>query len=100
MFNFVIFLATKKGRTANFFSPLSFVAIFGSGMDNSGINIPDPQHRCAPTVYPRFPGYEGESPLPPVREIIKLNDEKSVIEVVHGRAEDIDLPHQGWKSQR
>jgi hypothetical protein len=34
------------------------------------------------------------------REIIKLNDEKSAIEVVHGRAEDIDLPHQGWKSQR
>jgi hypothetical protein len=32
--------------------------------------------------------------FPPVREIIKLNDEKSVIEVVHGRAEDIDLPQQ------
>jgi hypothetical protein len=32
--------------------------------------------------------------FPPVREIIKLNDEKSVIEVVHGRAEDIELPHQ------
>ncbi len=42
-------MATKKGRTTNFFSPLSFVAVFGSGMDKnqdpgSGINIPDPQH--------------------------------------------------------
>ncbi len=52
------FVATKKGtgRTTNFFSPLSFVAIFGSGIRDpgsgmsknqdpgSGINIPDPQH--------------------------------------------------------
>jgi hypothetical protein len=35
--------------TSNFFSPLSFVAIFGSGMGKnqdpgSGINIPDPPH--------------------------------------------------------
>ncbi len=42
--------------TTNFFSPLSFVAVFGSGIRNpgygmgknqdpgSGINIPDPQH--------------------------------------------------------
>jgi hypothetical protein len=35
--------------TTNFFSPLSFVAVFGSGMGKnqdpgSGINIPDPQH--------------------------------------------------------
>jgi hypothetical protein len=33
----------------NFFSPLSFVAVFGSGMGKiqdpgSGINIPDPPH--------------------------------------------------------
>jgi hypothetical protein len=28
--NFVIFVATKKGRTTNFFSPLSFVAVFGT----------------------------------------------------------------------
>ena len=26
------------------------------------------------------------------REIVKLNDENGVIEVVHGKAEDIDLP--------
>jgi hypothetical protein len=37
--------------TKKFFSPLSFVAVFGSGMgknqdpgSGSGINIPDPQH--------------------------------------------------------
>jgi hypothetical protein len=42
--------------TSNFFSPLSFVAVFGSGIwdpgsgmsknqdPGSGINIPDPQH--------------------------------------------------------
>jgi hypothetical protein len=42
--------------TSNFFSPLSFVAVFGSGIRDpgsgmgknqdpgSGINIPDPQH--------------------------------------------------------
>jgi hypothetical protein len=52
----VIFVTTKKGMAANFFSPLSFVAAFGSvirdqgsgmGKDQdtgSGINIPDPQH--------------------------------------------------------
>ncbi len=32
-------MAIKKGMTTNFFSPISFVAVFGSG-----INIPDPQH--------------------------------------------------------
>ncbi len=30
IFNFVMFVATKKGMTTNFFSPLSFVAVFGS----------------------------------------------------------------------
>ncbi len=30
--NFVKFGATKKGLTTNFFSPLSFVAVFGSGI--------------------------------------------------------------------
>jgi hypothetical protein len=35
--------------TTNFFVPLSFVAVFGSGMGKnqdpgSGIKIPDPQH--------------------------------------------------------
>jgi hypothetical protein len=42
-------VATKKDMTTNFFSPLSFVAVFGSGMDKnqdpaSWINIPDPKH--------------------------------------------------------
>jgi hypothetical protein len=58
IFNFVKLVATKKGLTTNFFSPLSFVAVFGSGIRDlgsrirngknqdpgSGINIPDPQH--------------------------------------------------------
>ncbi len=30
--NFVKFVATKKGMTTNFFPPLSFVAVFGSGI--------------------------------------------------------------------
>jgi hypothetical protein len=33
-FNFVKFVAAKKGLTTNFFSPLSFVAVFGSGIRN------------------------------------------------------------------
>jgi hypothetical protein len=56
IFSFVKFVATKNGLTKKFFSPLSFVAVFGSeirdpgsGMGKnqdpgSGINIPDPQH--------------------------------------------------------
>jgi hypothetical protein len=48
MFNFVKKLvATKNGMTKNFFSPLSFVAVFGSGKiqdPGSGINIPDPPY--------------------------------------------------------
>jgi hypothetical protein len=59
IYNFVKFVATLKGMTTNFFSPLSFVAVFGSGIRDpgsgmlgmgknqdpgSGINIPDPQH--------------------------------------------------------
>jgi hypothetical protein len=56
MFNFVKFVTTKKGMNTNFFSPHSFVAVFGSGIwdpasgmgknqdPGSGINIPDPQH--------------------------------------------------------
>jgi hypothetical protein len=54
IFNFVKFVATKKGLSAIFFSPLSFLAVFGSGIGDpewvknqdprSGINIPDPQH--------------------------------------------------------
>ena len=30
------FVATKKGMTTNFFSPLSFVAVFGSGIRDPG----------------------------------------------------------------
>ncbi len=41
IFNFVKFEATKKDLTTNFFSPLSFVAVFDP---ESGINIPDPQY--------------------------------------------------------
>jgi hypothetical protein len=45
----VKFVATKKYMANNFFSPLSFVAVFGSGMGKnqdpvSRTNIPDPQH--------------------------------------------------------
>jgi hypothetical protein len=51
--------------TTNFFSPLSFVAVFGSGIRDpgsgmgknqdpgSGINIPDPQH-CLIPILRRF----------------------------------------------
>jgi hypothetical protein len=52
IYNFVIFVATRIGRTTNFFHP-SLLLLFldpGSGMDKnqdpgSGINIPDTQHR-------------------------------------------------------
>ncbi len=45
IYNFVKFVATKKGMTTNFFSPLPFVPIFGSEIKDpgSGKNIPDPQ---------------------------------------------------------
>jgi hypothetical protein len=54
------FVATKKCLTKDFFSPLSFVPVFGSGIRDpgsgmgknqdpgSGINIPDPQHCFTP----------------------------------------------------
>jgi hypothetical protein len=32
IFNYVKFVAAKKGMTTNFSSPLSFAALFGSGM--------------------------------------------------------------------
>ncbi len=41
IYNFAIFVATKKGRTTKFFSPLSFVAIFGSGIRYPGSEIRD-----------------------------------------------------------
>jgi hypothetical protein len=51
IFNFVKFVATKKGLTKNFFHP-SLLLLFldpGSGMGKNqdpglGINIPEPQH--------------------------------------------------------
>ncbi len=65
------FVATKKGFTTNFFSHLSFVAVFGSeigdpgfGMGKnqdpgSGIDILDPQHGC-PGQLPRDPEHLAE----------------------------------------
>jgi hypothetical protein len=62
IFIFVKFVATKKGMTTNFFSTLSFVAVFGSrirdpgpGMGKnqdlgSGIKIPDQQHCYCQTL--------------------------------------------------
>jgi hypothetical protein len=56
IFSSVNFVAAKNGLTKKIFSPLSFVAVFGSGIRDpgsgmgknqdpgSGINIPDPQH--------------------------------------------------------
>jgi hypothetical protein len=56
IFSFVKFVATKNGLTKKNFSPLSFVAVFGSGIRDSGsrmgkiqdpgsgIKIPDPPH--------------------------------------------------------
>jgi hypothetical protein len=45
IFNFVKFVATKNGLTTKNFSPLSFVAVFESGIQDSGwvkIRIRDP----------------------------------------------------------
>jgi hypothetical protein len=51
LFNFVKFVATKKGMTKKNFHPSSLLRFLdpGSGMGKnqdtgSGINIPDPQH--------------------------------------------------------
>ncbi len=51
----MIFVDTEKGRTTNFYSPFSFVAVFVSGIRDgqnqdpvSRINIPDPQHCRGP----------------------------------------------------
>jgi hypothetical protein len=38
----MIFGAAKKGKTTNLFSPLSFVAVFGSGIRDPGSEIRDP----------------------------------------------------------
>ncbi len=46
------FVATKNGMTTNFFSPLSFVAVFGSGIRDPGwvkIRIWDKHHGSANT---------------------------------------------------
>jgi hypothetical protein len=53
MFNFVILEATKEGRTTNYFSPLSFVAVFGSEIRDPGwtkIRIRD-KHPGSATLY-------------------------------------------------
>jgi hypothetical protein len=43
IFNFVQFVATKKGLPTNFFSPLSFVAVFRSGIrDPEWVKMLDP----------------------------------------------------------
>jgi single-stranded DNA-specific DHH superfamily exonuclease len=39
----VKFVATKKGLTTNFFSPLSLVAVFGSGIRDPRSVIRDPE---------------------------------------------------------
>jgi hypothetical protein len=36
-------MAMKKGTSTNFSSPLSFVAVFGSGIRDPGSRIPDPK---------------------------------------------------------
>ncbi len=41
IYNFVKFMAIKKGMTTNFFSPLPFVAVFGSGIRDPGPGIRD-----------------------------------------------------------
>jgi hypothetical protein len=80
----VKFVAKKKFMTTYYFSPLSFVAVFGSGIRDSGsgmgknqdpgsgmgknqdpgskINIPDPQHWSpATTGIPRTVGLLGRA---------------------------------------
>jgi hypothetical protein len=42
IFNYVKFVATKKSLTTNFFSLLSFAAVFGSGIRDPGSEIRDP----------------------------------------------------------
>jgi hypothetical protein len=60
------FVATKKCLTKDFFSPLSFLPVFGSGIRDpgsrmgknqdpgSGINIPDPQHCPLMLARPKY----------------------------------------------
>jgi hypothetical protein len=43
IFNFFKLLAPKKGVTTNFFSHLSFVAVFGSGIRDPESEIRDPE---------------------------------------------------------
>jgi hypothetical protein len=43
LYNFVKFVATLKGMTSNFFLPLSFVAVFGSGIRDLRSEIRDPR---------------------------------------------------------
>jgi hypothetical protein len=47
IFNFVKFMATKKVLKINFFSPLSFVAVFGSGIWDLKSGIRDKHYGSA-----------------------------------------------------
>jgi hypothetical protein len=62
--------------TKIFFSPLSFVAVFGSGMGKnqdrgSGINIPDPQQCLAKGFHPILgSSYSSLQAAPPLRTYV------------------------------
>ena len=56
IYKFVIFVATKKRKVNNFFSPLSFVAILGSGSVNPLLPTPPyPTHQTPPNSTPLHP---------------------------------------------
>ncbi len=73
IFSSVKFVATKNGLTKKNFSPLSFVAVFGSGIRDpgsgmgknqdpgSGINIPDPPPHCKKGVKFKYAGNKIEA---------------------------------------
>jgi hypothetical protein len=46
-YNNLNFVVNIKGKTTNFFSPLSFVAVFGSGIRDEKIRIRDKHPRSA-----------------------------------------------------
>ncbi len=56
--HFVKFVARNKCMTTNFFSPLSFVGVFGSGIRDPGSEIRDPRSGS------RDPGSEIRDPDP------------------------------------
>ncbi len=71
IFNFVKFMTTKKSMIKKIFSPLSFVTVFGSG-----INIPDPQHWPESTLSP----LSGTMNLATVLLRIKIFDKFTILE--------------------